>query len=282
MAAASKPFRAPSMFVSHGAGPLPLFDEAWESWRQSISKLSSKLDGARGIIVISAHWETDEPSLTSSANPGLYYDYENRPKGLVLPQRVFEEKYPVVGNQELAASIAQHLRSYGFNPILDENRGLDHGVFVPLKAMRPQADIPIVQLSLVKGSDEQEATDKNLKVGQALEHFRTLGYAVVGSGGSYHDFETAGKGLTEGAPIPAAADDFEDYLVSVASIADKNERVQALGNWRKESSSYVAHLEGHAEHFWPFLVAAGSGGNKPGKRVEFVKNFIGPMSFFEW
>ncbi|KAF2183971.1 hypothetical protein K469DRAFT_710350 [Zopfia rhizophila CBS 207.26] len=148
--------------------------------------------------------------------------------------------------------------------------------------MRPQADIPIVQLSLLKGSNEQETTDRNLKLGQALEHFRDLGYAVVGSGGSYHDFETAFKGMTERLPIPAAADDFEDYLVSVASIAGGDERVQALRNWRKVPSSYVAHVEGHADHFWPFLVAAGSGGNNPGKRVELVRNFVGPMSFFEW
>ncbi|KAM5345143.1 hypothetical protein ACJ41O_011005 [Fusarium nematophilum] len=254
--AASKPFRAPSMFVTHGAGPFPLYEEGWESWRQSVSKLGSKLDGVKGIIVISGHWETDQPHLTSSADPGLYYDYHNPPESLVLPQRVFEEKYPVAGDRELVADVAQHLRSHGYKPVLDEKRGLDHGVSVPLKGIRPQADIPIVQLSLLKGSNEQEATDRNLKLGQALEHFRDFGYAVVGSGGSYHDFETAIKGMMEELPIPAAADDFEEYLVSVASIAGGDERVQALRNWRKVPSSYVAHPEDRADHFWPFLVAA--------------------------
>ncbi|OGE49579.1 hypothetical protein PENARI_c020G11215 [Penicillium arizonense] len=280
--AASKPLRVPSMFVSHGAGPFPLFEEGWETWRLSVSKLGSKLDGAKGIIVISAHWETDEPHLTSSANPGLYYDYENPPEGLVLPQRVFEEKYPVAGNRELTAYVAQHLRSNGYRPVLDEKRGLDHGVFVPLKTMRPQADIPVVQLSVLRGGNEQETTDRNLKLGQALVHFRELGYAVIGSGGSYHDFGAAFKAMAEGLPIPAAADEFETYLVSVASITGGDERAQALRNWRKAPSSYVAHVEGHADHFWPFLIAAGSGGNNPGKRVELVRNVVGPMSFFEW
>jgi hypothetical protein len=71
-------------------------------------------------------------------------------------------------------------------------------------------------------------------------------------------------------------------LLSVASISGGDERAQALRNWRKEPSSYVAHVEGHADHFWPFLIAAGSGGNNPGKRVELVRNVVGPMSFFEW
>ncbi|PKX91391.1 DODA-type extradiol aromatic ring-opening family dioxygenase [Aspergillus novofumigatus IBT 16806] len=279
---ASKPFRAPSMFVSHGAGPFPLYEEGWESWRQSVSKLGSKLDGVKGIIVISAHWEMEEPHLTSSAHLRLYFDYDNPPDGLVLPQRVFEEEYAVPGNREFAADVAQHLRSHGFKPVLDEKRGLDHGVFVPLKVMRPQADIPIVQLSLLNGSDEQEATERNLKLGLALVQLRDLGYAVVGSGGSYHDFGTAIKAMMEGLPIPSAADDFEAYLVSVASITDGDERIQALRDWRKVPSSYVSHVEGHVDHFLPFLVAAGSGGNKPGRRIELVRNVVGPMSFFEW
>lgn len=278
--AASKSFRAPSMFVSHGAGPFPLYEKEWEPWRQSVNKLGSKLDGVKGMLVISAHWEADEPHLTSSADPSLCYDYEIVP--MALPRHVYEEKYQVKGNRELAADVAQHLQSRGFKPVLDENRGLDHGVFVPLKTIRPQADIPIVQLSILKGSNEQETIDKNLKLGQALEHFRDHGYAVVGSGGSYHDLETAIKGMTEGFPIPAAAEDFEAYLLSIASIAGGEERAQALKNWRKVPSSYVSHCEGHAEHFWPFVVAAGSGGNNPGKRIEFIRNSIGPMSFFEW
>lgn len=275
--------RAPSLFISHGAGPLPLIHPDFEGYRQLVAKLGSRLDGVKGIILLSAHWECNEPEITALEDPGLYFDYGTVAAGQkhVAPE-AYETNYPVLGNAALAVEINQRLLDCGFKPVLNHKRGLDHGVFVPLKIMRPEADIPVVQVSVLTGKDEEEATDKNLRLGRALDYFRDCGYAIMGSGGSYHDFDTTMAVLEGSSELPPGAEEFEDYLKSVAAIPDAKAREKALQGWRDIPSSYVSHLQAEAEHFWPFLVAAGGGGDVAGRRIlKFVSHGV-PVSFFEW
>ncbi|KAI8234078.1 4,5-DOPA dioxygenase extradiol [Colletotrichum sp. SAR 10_86] len=275
--------RAPSLFISHGAGPLPLIHPDCEDYRQLVAKLGSRLDGVKGIILLSAHWECDEPNITAFENPGLYFDYDTVPAGQdLLSSKAFETDYPVLGNAALAVEINQRLVDCGFKPVLDHKRGLDHGVFVPLKIMRPEADIPVVQVSVLTGKDEGEATRKNLRLGRALEYFRDYGYAIMGSGGSYHDLATTVALVQGNGELPSGAEEFEGYLKSVAAIPDAKAREKALRGWRDIPSSYVSHLQAEAEHFWPFLVAAGGGGDVAGRQIlKFVSHGV-PVSFFEW
>lgn len=107
------------------------------------------LDNARGIIVFTAHWETLHPYITAAPNPQIYYDYAGTPG---LPQEAFEYQYDAPGDRDLAARIASTLQAAGFQPILDTEREWDHGLFVPLIILRPQADLPSIQMSILKGS----------------------------------------------------------------------------------------------------------------------------------
>ncbi|KXH65318.1 hypothetical protein CNYM01_00895 [Colletotrichum nymphaeae SA-01] len=281
--AVSQEIRGPSLFISHGAGPLPLIHPGLEDFRQQVAKLGSRLNGVKGIILLSAHWETDEPEITALEDPGLYFDYGTVAAAQALvPPEAYETKYPVLGNAALAAEINQRLQDCGFRPVLDYKRGMDHGVFVPLKIMRPKADIPVVQVSVLTGKDEEEATDKNLRLGRALEYFRDFGYAIMGSGGSYHDFMTMQDVLQGSGKIPSGAEEFESYLETTAAISDANTREEALKRWRDTPSSYMAHVKAEAEHFWPFLVAAGSGGDISGQRILKLLSQGLPMSFYEW
>lgn len=272
--------RAPSLFLSHGTGPFPLLDPEQESYRELVRKHASKLDGVKGILLFSAHWETDEPHITASNNPGIYYDYEHMRD--MLPSAAFEFQYAASGNANLAAEVADRLRDCGFNPILDYQRGFDHSVYVPMTLLRPQGDIPIVQMSILRGQNEEDSTQKNIKLGQAVEYFRDAGYAVIGSGGSYHNFHAIANAFFSNEPIPAGHEKFEKFLLSAATIADPVQRETALLGWRGHSASIIAHPVGEAEHFMPFMVVAGSGGNRAGVRFDMFVYRGAPMSFYSW
>lgn len=271
---------APSLFISHGTGPFPLLDPDQESYREMLRGSGHKLDGVKGIILISAHWETDEPHITAINNPGLFYDYEQMRD--VLPEAAFAFQYPANGDSKLAADIAEHLKEFGFRPVLDYKRGFDHAVYVPMTLLRPDADIPIVQMSVLQGRDEKESTDMNIRLGQALECYRSKGYAIMGSGGSFHDFDTIAAAFFKKKHVPASASQFEKFLESVAVISDPTDREATLRGWRDRPESYIAHPVGKSEHLLPFMVVAGSGGNKPGTKFG-IYNFRGvPMSCFSW
>ncbi|BCS19871.1 DODA-type extradiol aromatic ring-opening family dioxygenase [Aspergillus puulaauensis] len=271
--------RAPCLFLSHGTGPFPLLDPDQESYRQLVRQHASKLDGVKGILLFSAHWETGQPHITASDNPGIYYDYEDMRN--TLPPAAFSFEYPVAGNAKLAIEIANQLRDHGFDPVLDNDRGLDHAVYVPMTLLRPSADIPIVQMSIIKGRDEDDCTQKNIKLGQAVARFRDAGFAIIGSGGSYHDFNAIAKAFFTNEPV-TGAEQFEEFLRSVASIPNSADREEALLGWRADPTSRSAHPRGASEHLMPYMVASGAGGDTPGIRFARYEYKGAPMSFYMW
>ncbi|PON24163.1 extradiol ring-cleavage dioxygenase [Trichoderma gamsii] len=211
--------------------------------------------------------------------PGLYYDYEDQ--RAVLPKEAFEFQYPAKGDSQLAVQIAAHLRHSGFKPVL-ERRGFDHAVYVPMILLRPQADIPIVQMSILRGETDIESTELNIQLGQSVESFRDQGYAVIGSGGSYHDFHAIAQAYFENKFVPAGFTAFEDFLESAASIQDPQARTKVLLGWRSLASSYLAHVEGSSEHLMPFMLAAGSGGGRKGVKFDMYTYKGATMSQYMW
>lgn len=165
--ASSKLAPGQSSFISHGTGPFPLLNRPHEQpFLENLKRNKRVLEGVKAIIIFSAHWETDHPCISGAAKPGVYYDYEEmRPQ---LPPATFEFQYDADGNLELAEEISAELTKQGFQPEIDYQRGFDHAVYVPMTILRPEADIPIVQMSALKAKTEQEATDCNLALGRAM------------------------------------------------------------------------------------------------------------------
>ena len=132
------------IYLSHGGGPLPLLgDPGHQDMLRVFAKMSAVLSKPSSILVISAHWEENQPTITSGASPGLIYDYYG------FPEASYAIPYPAPGNPVLAYKIFTLLQNQGIAAKLDDRRGFDHGLFVPLKILYPEAAIPCVQLSLV-------------------------------------------------------------------------------------------------------------------------------------
>jgi len=243
----------PTYFISHGGGPC--FDMEWPGGNP-FERLRTYLEGfaaavperPRAILVVSAHWEAAVPSVTSAPVPALIYDYTN------FPRHTYALRYDVPGSPELAARVRDLLAAAGIASADDTKRGLDHGVFVPFRVMYPTADIPIVQLSLVAGYDPV----RHLAIGRALAPLRDEGILIVGSGMTYHNFETMFDG------DPTEAERFDAWLTG-AVTGDPARRAGLLARWSEAPAARAAHPE--EDHLTPLFVAAGAALEERGDRV---------------
>ncbi|KAI9735355.1 MAG: hypothetical protein M1818_006550 [Claussenomyces sp. TS43310] len=275
--------RAPSFFVSHGAGPFAILGSPHQ---QPLVDLCNEtkwvLDGAKGVILVTAHWQTEQPHISSGANPEIYYDYYDDLPGPPLPKEAWEIKYPGHGDPELARQIKERLDKAGFESVLDDKRGWDHGVWVPMLLLRPQADLPVVQVSIPTPDRE---TDDSLKLGRALESFRDDGYVILGSGSSWHNFDAVIATImgVPGAPSLPSNKPFEDAMEQVAKLPSGDEKVKEMSKWRKTfPDSEAVHPIGKSEHFMPFLVALGAGGSDVGKKLGQWDLFGTIMTSYIW
>lgn len=277
--------RAPSLFISHGAGPFAILQSPHQQPLVELSKQTQWVfDGVKGVIVVTAHWETDHPCISSSPNPEIYYDYFDDLAGQ-LPQEAFEIKYPARGDPELAQEIKKKLDEHGLQPTLDDTRGWDHGVWVPMILLRPQADLPIVQLSIPTGRDK--ATEPAFKLGRALESLRDDGYLVLGSGSSYHNFDALIGSIMSndsgGTSAIASNRPFEDAMDEVAKIPDFRKKGEKILKWREEfPGSEAVHPLDKSEHFMPFIVNVGAAGDDVGTKLGEWDLFGTIMSFYKW
>jgi aromatic ring-opening dioxygenase catalytic subunit (LigB family) len=172
----------PTLFIPHGAGPCFFMD--WKpshTWDQMAAYLSGTADTLperpSAIVLVSGHWRTDDFSVTSGSHPDLIYDYSG------FPASTYALQYPAVGSPALAERIVALLSTAGLNAARNAERGFDHGMFIPLKLMFPDADIPVVQLSLRRDLDPAA----HITAGKALSTLRGEGVLIVGSGMSFHN-----------------------------------------------------------------------------------------------
>lgn len=173
-------YRPCVLFLSHGGGPLPLLrDEGHNEMVTCLQEIAAKIKKPSAIIVVSAHWEEDIPTITSGVKPPIIYDYYG------FPEESYHIEYPCPGEPLLASRLHNLLENVGIDAKLDEQRGFDHGLFVPLKIMFPDADIPCVQLSLVNSLNPAE----HLNIGQSLQDLECENLLVVGSGFSFHNMK---------------------------------------------------------------------------------------------
>lgn len=275
--------KAPVLFVSHGAGPFAILGADFQKGLVELSEKSRwVLDGAKGVIVVTAHWQTDQPHISSAAYPEMYYDYfEEEAKS--LPKEAFEIKYSGPGNPALAKHMKEIFDAAGYEAVLDDKRGWDHGVWVPMLLFRPQADLPVVQLSIPLSGPKEDV--ESLKLGKVLESFRDEGYVILGSGHSYHNYEAVIGSIMGGpgaAPIPDNRP-FEDELEKVATKLKGEERMDAILHWRETfPDSEAVHPIGKEEHFLPFIVSIGAAGNDVGKKLGEWEMFGTISSSYVW
>ena len=261
--------KAQVIYFSHGGGPLPLLgDESHQAMVTFMRRLPERLRKPEAILVISAHWEEHIATLLGAPTPALFYDYYG------FPDEAYEITYPVPGCPALAERIAKLLNRNQIPSGVDSHRGFDHGLFIPLKLMYPEAGIPALQLSLLRGLDPT----RHLSLGNALRELLTDNILVIGSGFSFHNMPAF---AWDGNSVPDSAnDDFQNWLIEVCTGAMScAEREQRLREWEKAPSARYCHPR--EEHLLPLHVCAGMV-NKPGDLI-FDDYILGKRSVaFLW
>lgn len=235
-----------TLFLSHGGGPLPLLgDPNHAEMLDCLTLLAREIPRPRAILVISAHWEEVVPCITSAIAPELIYDYYG------FPPESYEIRYSAPGSPQLAAQVADALIAAGLPAQLDGQRGLDHGVFVPLKIMYPEADIPVVQLSLVNNLDPE----LHLRMGEALGALVSDGLLVIGSGFSFHNMRAFFAPAS--AEISAMNLAFDHWLRETCgeSALTAEQRRSRLLHWTQAPHARFCHPR--EEHLLPLHVCFG-------------------------
>ena len=246
--------RLPTLFIPHGGGPCFFMDppasspHMWDGLAAYLRGIDRSLGlRPKAVLVISGHWENPLPTLNVATKPGLLFDYYG------FPEHTYQLKYPAAGAPELAETARRLLGDAGFKTDVDSRRGLDHGVFVPFLLIYPNADVPILQLSLQASLDPA----LHLSMGRALAPLRDQGVLIVGSGMSYHNLADMFSGRGE-----ATAAAFDAWLGNV--VQDPATRDQLLAKWREAPGGPASHPR--EEHLIRLMVAAGAAQGERGFR----------------
>jgi aromatic ring-opening dioxygenase catalytic subunit (LigB family) len=242
----------PSLFIPHGGGPCFFMDDPRGAWTGMASFLRG-LPGTlphrpKAIIVVSGHWETDGFAFTGAARPPLIYDYHG------FPPETYALRYDVPGAPNLARRAADLLRAAGIAGRVDEARGLDHGVFVPMKVAFPEADIPMIEMSVDRRFDPA----LHIEAGRALAALREEGVLIIGSGMSFHNMRAYGDPRAT-----APSGEFDEWLTRAVEQPAPL-RAERLAAWAAAPSGRFAHPR--EEHLLPLMVAAGAS-EAPGERI---------------
>ena len=258
------------LFLSHGGGPLPLLgDPGHRQMIDTLQAIAGELPRRSAIVLISAHWEAPLATVGGAARPPLIHDYYG------FPDAAYQIEYPAPGQPQLAQSLLQVLEGQGIEAALDEQRGFDHGMFVPLKLMYPQADIPCVQLSLLDSLDAAA----HIRLGRALRQLDQDGLLIIGSGFSFHNMRAFFSKPTAQSRADNAA--FEQWLVETCSSAelDEAQREQRLLDWEQAPAARYCHPR--EEHLLPLHVCYGAAAG-PAQRVWRIEVLGRQASLYLW
>lgn len=227
----------PVLFVSHGAPDIALQTQAptLVCWQQ----LGEYLERPKAILVVSAHWETSTPTLSTAKQPNTIYDFGG------FPAPLYRLKYPAAGAPELAKPIQAAFAQAHLPLTIDTQRGLDHGAWIPLLSLFPQADIPVAQLSI----QTQAGPEWHIQLGQALQSLRAAGVLILASGAVTHNFGWLSRS-TE--PLPAALE-FSDWLAETLQTRAQEELIA----YRKKAP-HGAAAHPTEDHILPLFAAFGA------------------------
>lgn len=245
----------PAIFVSHGS-PMLVLDDV--PARDFLAGLGATLPRPRAIVVVSAHYETEGVRVVTDARPRVIHDFHGFPKAL------YEMRYDAPGDPELAAHIIARLTDAGLEAQGDDRWGFDHGVWVPLMLMYPEADIPVVAVSI----DTAAGPEHHRRLGAALAPLREDDVLILGSGSLTHNL---GELQRDGSEALGAAD-WVTRFVDWTADAIREGRTDDLLQYRRRAPD-AARNHPTEEHFLPIFAALGAGGEGKGRRLHASTTF---------
>lgn len=235
----------PALFVPHGA---PTFALRPGAAGAALTAKAKSLVTPRAIIIVSAHWDTAVPTVGFADRPDTVHDFWG------FPPELYEIRYPATGCREAAEEVVAAINASGLPVKRDENHGLDHGAWVPLRLMFPDAEVPVIPLSIQSAGGPEQA----YRLGQALAPLAERGFLVIASGNVTHNLRDYQRAYQTGGQTPAYVREFSNWLAGRLAEHD----VPALLDYRRQSPGGMqAHPSD--EHLLPLYVAFGAGGEHP-------------------
>jgi len=253
------PTRLPSLFLSHGSPMLAIQDSAGGRF---LDGLGGQLPWPKAILVASAHFTADQATFGAHAQPPTVHDFDG------FPESLRQIRYPAPGSPELAQDASGRLAAAGIPSRVRENRGLDHGVWVPLRRMYPSADTPVVPLSVMPGGTAAQ----HHAIGRALAPLRHEGVLVIGSGGFVHNLGELDWAHGD-APLATWAQEFSDWMHAMLAARDWD----ALLDWQQRAP-HARHAHPTAEHLMPLFIALGAAGATPQVRTIHRSHELGSLA----
>ncbi len=234
------------VYVPHGGGPLPLLGEpGHRAMVEFMTRLPARLTKPEAIIVVSAHWEERSATVLGADHPPMLYDYYG------FPPEAYEITYPAPGHPALAERLAGLLAENDIPARVDAERGFDHGTYIPLKLMYPDAEIPTIQVSLVAGLNPEI----HLAMGKTLRALRDENILLLGSGFSFHNQRAFFGGKGDGSD--PQNDAFQDWLIETCTGSlSQREREKRLAAWEQAPGARYCHPR--EEHLLPLHVCFGA------------------------
>lgn len=239
--------RLPTFFLCHGGGPWPYLEgpmrRQFDHLEASLTAVIPSLEKQpKAILVVSAHWEAREFCVSTHPRPPMYYDYSG------FPEHTYHVRYEAPGSPELAEQVKALLEGGGFSCGTDGQRGFDHGTFTLMEPLRPQADIPVVQMAVRKDFDPAA----HIAAGRLLAPLRDENVLIVGSGMTFHNLPAIGHHAGR-----ESSTSFDQWMREHLIGASPADREAALKNWQTAPGARQAHPR--PDHLIPLHVAAGAG-----------------------
>ena len=233
----------PALFVPHGA---PTFALRPGAAGAAIAAVARTLPAPRAIVVVSAHWDTAVPTVGFADRPETIHDF------MGFPEALYALRYPATGCREAAEDVVRAIAAAGLPVAKDAGRGLDHGAWVPLRLMFPDADVPVIPLSIQSRGGAQQAW----RLGRALAPLAVRRFLIVASGNVTHNLRDYQLAARSGGRTPAYVREFSDWFAARLAAGD----TEALLDYRRRAPG-ATQAHPSDEHLLPLFVAYGAGGD---------------------